>query len=157
MKIRILGAGPAGLWLARSLKRHDPSHDIAIVEQNPADATFGFGLAFSERALDFLKREDAETWAAMQPGLEFWSDSILYLNGTEIRIDGMGYAGIGRLRARQDFQQRRFAGALLAEQRMDLAGGDLQMHAFQRLDAGKLLGDSCHLQDRRGRSLICGH
>ena len=66
----------------------------------------------------------------------------------------LGRYGIGRLRARQDFQQRRLAGAILAEQGMNLAGGDFQMHAFQRFHAGKLLGDASHLQDRRGRSLI---
>jgi 2-polyprenyl-6-methoxyphenol hydroxylase-like FAD-dependent oxidoreductase len=97
-RVVIVGAGPAGLYLAYLLKRARTDFQINVIEQNPPDATFGFGLAFSERALEFLKREDAETWAALQPALEFWSDSILYLNGKEIRIDGMGYAGIGRLR-----------------------------------------------------------
>jgi 2-polyprenyl-6-methoxyphenol hydroxylase-like FAD-dependent oxidoreductase len=97
-RVVIVGAGPAGLYLACLLKRTHADFQINVVEQNPPDATFGFGLAFSERALEFLKREDAETWAALQPALEFWSDSILDLKGAVIRIDGMGYAGIGRLR-----------------------------------------------------------
>ena len=102
----IVGAGPAGLYLAYLLKRARTDFRIEIIEQNPPDATFGFGLAFSERALEFLKNEDSETWAAMQPALEFWSDSILHLNGKEIRIDGMGYAGIGRLRLLEILQAR---------------------------------------------------
>jgi 2-polyprenyl-6-methoxyphenol hydroxylase-like FAD-dependent oxidoreductase len=106
LRIVIVGAGPAGLYLAYLLKRAQTDFHIEIIEQNPSDATFGFGLAFSERALEFLKQEDAETWAAMQPSLEFWSDSILYLNGKEIRIDGMGYAGIGRLRLLEILQAR---------------------------------------------------
>ena len=32
MKILIVGAGPAGLYLAYLLKRHEPRHDIRIVE-----------------------------------------------------------------------------------------------------------------------------
>jgi len=71
------------------LKRARPDFRIELIEQNASDATFGFGLAFSERALEFLKQQDAETWAALQPSFEFWSDSILYLNGAVIRIDGM--------------------------------------------------------------------
>ena len=105
-RVVIVGAGPAGLYLGYLLKRAQADFRIEVFEQNPPDATFGFGLAFSERALEFLKQADSETWAAMQPGLEFWSDSIFYLNRTEIRIDGMGYAGIGRLRLLQILQAR---------------------------------------------------
>ena len=106
LRVVIVGAGPAGLYLAYLLRRARADFHIEVVEQNPPDATFGFGLAFSERALEFLKRADSQTWAAMQPCLEFWSDSVLYLNGTEIRIDGMGYAGIGRLRLLEILQAR---------------------------------------------------
>jgi 2-polyprenyl-6-methoxyphenol hydroxylase-like FAD-dependent oxidoreductase len=102
----IIGAGPAGLYFAYLLKRARPDAAIAVYEQNPPDATFGFGLAFSARALEFLRGEDADTGAAVDRALERWSDSVLHLNGTEIRIDGMGYAGIGRLRLLQILQQQ---------------------------------------------------
>src|SRR5512143_4206718 len=58
MKIRILGAGPAGLYFAALMKRLDPSHDIAIFDRSPRDATWGFGVVFSDRALDFLRADD---------------------------------------------------------------------------------------------------
>jgi 2-polyprenyl-6-methoxyphenol hydroxylase-like FAD-dependent oxidoreductase len=97
MKIRILGAGPAGLWLARSLKRHDPGHDIAIVEQNPADATYGFGVVFSSTALDFLERSDPDALAELKAQMQIWDGMTISHRDEAVSIDGGGYAGIERL------------------------------------------------------------
>jgi 2-polyprenyl-6-methoxyphenol hydroxylase-like FAD-dependent oxidoreductase len=106
MRVAILGAGPAGLYLAYLLKRRCPDCDIALYEQNAAGTTFGFGLAFSERALGFLQAADGETYQALAPALETWNDSIIVLHGETIRIDGIGYAGIGRLRLLAILQAR---------------------------------------------------
>ena len=77
MRIAILGAGPAGLYLAYLLKRRRPDADITVVEQNPAGATFGFGVVFSDRALEFLREDDPETFAAITPQMESWNDITL--------------------------------------------------------------------------------
>jgi 2-polyprenyl-6-methoxyphenol hydroxylase-like FAD-dependent oxidoreductase len=106
MRVAIVGAGPAGLYLAYLLKRSNLNVEVEVFEQNPPDATFGFGLVFSERALEFLNDEDPDTLAAITPALESWNDSILVHKGREIRIDGMGYTGIGRLRLLQILQAR---------------------------------------------------
>ena len=106
MRIVIVGAGPAGLYLAYLLKRSSLDVEIEVFEQNPPDATFGFGLVFSERALEFLKDEDPDTHAAIKPALEFWNDSILVHKDREVRIDGMDYTGIGRLRLLEILQAR---------------------------------------------------
>jgi 2-polyprenyl-6-methoxyphenol hydroxylase-like FAD-dependent oxidoreductase len=97
MKIRILGAGPAGLWLARSLKRHDAAYDIAIVEQNPADATYGFGVVFSSTALNFLEQSDPDALAELKAQMQIWDGMTIAHRGEIIPIDGGGYAGIERL------------------------------------------------------------
>ena len=97
LRVAVLGVGPAGLYFAYRLKRARPDVVIEVFEQNPKGATFGFGLAFSGRALEFLRDQDAETYAAIAPALQSWSDSIIDLNGAEVRIDGMTYTGIGRL------------------------------------------------------------
>jgi 2-polyprenyl-6-methoxyphenol hydroxylase-like FAD-dependent oxidoreductase len=106
MRVAILGAGPSGLYLAYLLRRGRPDIAVEVFEQNPPDATFGFGLVFSERALEFLKEDDPETFAAMAPALEHWNDSVVVHRGEAIRIDGMGYTGIARLRLLEILQQR---------------------------------------------------
>ena len=106
MRIAILGAGPAGLYLGFLIKRRDPDADVTILEQNPADATFGFGVVFSDRALEFLREDDEETYAAIVPHMEQWRDMTLNLKGERIVIDGIGFAAVGRLRLLQLLQAR---------------------------------------------------
>jgi len=106
MRIAILGAGPAGLYLGYLLKRRRPDAEITIVEQNPADATFGFGVVFSDRALEFLREDDPETFAAITPQMESWNDMTLVLRNERVVIDGIGFAAIGRLKLLQLLQQR---------------------------------------------------
>jgi 2-polyprenyl-6-methoxyphenol hydroxylase-like FAD-dependent oxidoreductase len=106
MHIAILGAGPAGLYLAYLIKRRRPDADIALVEQNPADATFGFGVVFSDRALEFLKDDDPESFALIVPQMESWDDITLVHRNERITIDGIGFAAIGRLKLLQLLQAR---------------------------------------------------
>ena len=69
MKIAIVGGGPAGLYLGYLLKRDHFNHSVDIFEQNPQGNTWGFGVVFSDRALDFLKIDDPETYQRMIPKL----------------------------------------------------------------------------------------
>ena len=97
MKIRILGAGPAGLYFAALMKQHDPSHDIAIYDRSPRNATWGFGVVFSDRALEFLRADDDALYQYLNPHLENWPDITIVHNDTVIPIAGNGFASIGRL------------------------------------------------------------
>src|SRR5512139_1595094 len=106
MRIAILGAGPAGLYLSYLIKRRAPRADVTVIEQNPADATFGFGVVFSDRALEFLREDDEETYAAIVPHMESWSDMTLNHRGERVVIDGIGFAAIGRLHLLQLLQTR---------------------------------------------------
>src|SRR5471030_2335015 len=106
MRIAILGAGPAGLYLAYLIKRRRPDADVMLVEQNPADATFGFGVVFSDRALEFLRQDDSETYDAITPAMEAWSDITLDLDGDVVRIDGIGFSAVGRLELLKLLQER---------------------------------------------------
>jgi len=106
MRVAILGAGPAGLYLAYLLKRRSAATHVHVVEQNPADATFGFGVVFSDRALEFLQEDDAATYDAIAPHLEVWRDIAIVHRGERIAIDGVGFAAVGRLKLLAVLQQR---------------------------------------------------
>src|ERR687893_1043919 len=97
MRIAVLGAGPAGLYFAYLWKKRHPGAEVVVFEQNPAGATFGFGVVFSERALDFLRADDPETADLIMPRMETWQDMTLVHRGERIAIDGVGFSAIGRL------------------------------------------------------------
>lgn len=106
MRIAILGAGPAGLYLSYLIKRRRPDADVVVIEQNQAAATFGFGVVFSDRALEFLRDDDPETYSAIAPQMESWNDMTLVHKNERAVIDGIGFAAIGRLKLLQLLQAR---------------------------------------------------
>jgi 2-polyprenyl-6-methoxyphenol hydroxylase-like FAD-dependent oxidoreductase len=115
MKVAIIGAGLAGLYLSYLLKRRQPAADIRVFEQNPANATFGFGVVFSDRALEFLRADDPQTYDAITPAMESWSDITLDLEGRVVRIDGGGFSAIGRLELLRLLQARTRAAGIRVE------------------------------------------
>ena len=114
MRIGIVGAGPAGLSFALLMKQRFPAYEIRVVEQNPAGATYGWGVVFSGRAISFLERGDADLYADLQRRMQTWDDQIIVHDGQPVRIDGYGFAGIARLELLQVLQEHcRRAGVTL--------------------------------------------
>jgi len=97
MKIRIIGGGPAGLYFASLMKREDPAHDVVVFERGPRDATWGFGVVFSDRALEFLRADDEAMYRLLTPLMEVWPNLTIAHNDTQVPIAGNGFAAIGRL------------------------------------------------------------
>ena len=106
MRVLVAGAGPAGLYFSYLLKRGDPRCEIRVVEQNPPDATFGFGVVFSDRALEFLRADDPTTYDLITPELEAWVDLVVVHRGERVVIDGIGFNAIGRLHFLRFMQQQ---------------------------------------------------
>jgi 2-polyprenyl-6-methoxyphenol hydroxylase-like FAD-dependent oxidoreductase len=79
---------------------------VAVIEQKPADATFGFGVVFSDRALEFLREDDEATYSAITPHMESWNDITIAHRGERVTIDGVGFSAIGRLKLLQLLQAR---------------------------------------------------
>jgi 2-polyprenyl-6-methoxyphenol hydroxylase-like FAD-dependent oxidoreductase len=106
MRIGVIGGGPAGLYFATLWKKRHPEDDVVLREQNPAGATWGFGVVFSEKALEFLRADDPETYDLITPKMEHWRDITLVHRGETIRIDGVGFSAVGRLELLQLLQER---------------------------------------------------
>lgn len=58
MDIAVVGGGPAGLFFARRVKLMHPDWRVRVFEQNARDATYGFGVGFLGRSLEFIGRTD---------------------------------------------------------------------------------------------------
>ena len=97
MHVTVLGAGPAGLLFSLLAKRRYPRWRIEVHEQNPAGATFGFGVVFSQGALAFLERDAPDLHAGLSARMESWPMQRIVHRGQTVEIDGNGFSAIGRL------------------------------------------------------------
>lgn len=106
MRIAVLGGGPAGLYFSTLWKQRHPDDTVVLFEQNPADATWGFGVVFSDRALDFLRGDDPDTYDLITPRMEAWEGITLFHPQGTVTIDGIGFSAIGRLELLLLLQER---------------------------------------------------
>ena len=106
MKIAVIGGGPAGLYFALLAKKSCPANDITVYERNRADATFGFGVVFSDETLDHFLARDPESYAAITGQFAYWDEIDFVLHGETIRSTGHGFCGCGRMELLQILQRR---------------------------------------------------
>lgn len=131
--VEILGGGPSGLYTAILLRRLMPQVRLRVTEQNPQGATFGFGVVFSDQALEFLKADDPETHDLVTPHMERWRNMTLNLPQGQVTLDGIGFTAIGRLELIEILRKR--AEALGVEIRFNHAVASLD-----ELDADLIVG-----------------
>ena len=85
MRVSIIGAGPAGLYLAILLKKGDRDIEVSVVERNAPDATFGWGVVFSEETLGALRDADQETYLAITDTFARWDRVDIRYRGRVLR------------------------------------------------------------------------
>lgn len=97
MKIAIIGAGPAGLYFSLLAKKHDPSHEITIYEQNPQGATYGWGVVFSDIGLAFLREADPEFFGRFVAHHERCDYMEIVHQGTRVQVQGNHFSRTSRI------------------------------------------------------------
>ena len=106
MRVAVVGGGPAGLYFSALWKRRHRADEVRLLEQNAAAATWGFGVVFSDQALEFLRDDDPDTVDAIAPHMQAWRDITIVHRGQAVGIDGVGFSAIGRLQLLQLLQRR---------------------------------------------------
>jgi anthraniloyl-CoA monooxygenase len=97
MKIAIIGAGPAGLYFALLAKKRQRDHEIRVYEQNPKDATYGWGVVFSDIGLAFLKDADPEFFEEFTAGHERCDYMEVVHRGAHVQIQGNHFSRTSRI------------------------------------------------------------
>ena len=106
MRILIVGGGPAGLYFALLMKRHDPRHRITVLERDGRNDTFGWGIVFSDQTFSYLQESDEPSFEALVRGSETWENVDVVHRGRKITIAGNTFSGIARLRFLNILQER---------------------------------------------------
>jgi len=91
MKIGIVGGGPAGLFYAYLMQRDriaegKPPHDIHVVERDAEDATYGWGVVFSDVALAFVRDIAPELYDAMTAKQEVFDEMAVVHRGVRVTL-----------------------------------------------------------------------
>jgi glycine/D-amino acid oxidase-like deaminating enzyme len=96
MRVTIVGAGPAGLYLSILLKLADADHRVVVLERNRHDDTFGFGVVVSDATMGNLAAADPETHRAITDSFWHWDEIDTFVGGERLRSSGHGFAGMSR-------------------------------------------------------------
>jgi anthraniloyl-CoA monooxygenase len=106
VRIVTIGGGPAGLYGSLLMKKAHPDHDITVIERNPADATYGWGVVFSDRTLSEFREADAKTFQEITDHFVPWDAIDIRFRDQVVRSGGHVFAGLSRKRLLGILQRR---------------------------------------------------
>jgi anthraniloyl-CoA monooxygenase len=106
VKIAVIGGGPGGLYAALLIKKGHPDWRVNLFEKNPAGATYGWGVVFSDRTLTSFREADFNTFEAIIDSFVAWDAIDIRFKDEVVRCGGQGFSGISRRKLLAILQQR---------------------------------------------------
>jgi anthraniloyl-CoA monooxygenase len=104
MRVSVVGGGPSGLYLAILLRK--TGHEVSVVERNAPDATFGWGVVFSEETLGALRDADYPTYLEITDSFARWTSIDIHYRGRVLRSSGHTFSAIRRTHLLDILQRR---------------------------------------------------
>lgn len=86
MKIAVVGGGPSGLYCSMLVKKRRPDWQVSVIEQNAADATFGFGVVLGDAGLAQIRAADADVHARLVAKMTFNGRQTIVQRETPVLI-----------------------------------------------------------------------
>lgn len=93
MKIAVVGGGPAGLYFAMLVRKRQPGWQVVVLEQNPPDATFGFGVVMADSGRSSLQAADAVSHDALVSKMTFTQRQVITVKETPVVVERPGKGG----------------------------------------------------------------
>ena len=87
MRVAIVGAGPAGLYLARLLQRAGDDHQVEVFEQGIRAATWGFGVGLGSRVMREIETLDPSVHGAIVAAMDFGARQLIRLEEQDFVIE----------------------------------------------------------------------
>jgi anthraniloyl-CoA monooxygenase len=106
VRVEIVGGGPAGLYLGILLKKLDRELEVRVLERNAPDATFGWGVVFSEETLGSLRDADPETHLEITDTFARWDRVDIRYQDRVLSSRGHSFSAIARRRLLEILQAR---------------------------------------------------
>ena len=106
MRIACLGGGPGGLCFAILARKADPSWTVEVWDRNPPGATYGFGVVFSDEAMDAIRRADEAVHAAVARECATWGQIDVHRGDRVYTSRGHGFSALSRTRLVTLMQER---------------------------------------------------
>jgi anthraniloyl-CoA monooxygenase len=96
MKLACLGGGPAGLCFAILAKKAFPAASVEVWDRNPPGATYGFGVVFSDEAMEAIRRADEHLDAAIRAHCASWGQIDVHRGDRVYTSGGHGFSALSR-------------------------------------------------------------